>query len=109
MKIKNIYTKEGNDTIEREVFETLHMNKNLLIERIVTHQPYETPGDWYDQEKDEWILLLQGKAEIEFYERESIVIKAGDYFFISAHERHRIKRTSEIPKCIWLAIHGNLK
>ena len=67
------------------------------------------PGDWYDQNTDEWVLLLQGETKLEFEDNEIKEMKAGDYIFIPAHKKHRIKHSSIEPKCIWLAIHIKLK
>ena len=92
-----------------ESFELLVATDDLLIERIVTGETFTTPGQWYDQDKDEWVVLMQGRAELEFEDNEVIGLNRGDYIFIPAHKRHRVKEVSKSPHCIWLAIHGNLK
>lgn len=108
-KIKNILNVENIQSEDSEVFEDLLHSENIQIERIVTLKPYSKPGEWYDQEKDEWVLLLQGEAELEFSEEKKLQLKAGDYIFIPARKKHRINHSSPNKKCIWLAIHGNLK
>ena len=109
MEIKNIYSKPKETSDEQEIFETLHKNENLQIERIITQKPFELPGEWYDQEKDEWVLLLEGEAELEFKDEFPIKLFKGDHIFIPAHKIHRVKQSAIDQKCIWLAIHGNLK
>jgi len=109
MKIKNIFEIDDILTQESEVFESILVKEDLKIERIVTLKPYDKPGEWYDQEKDEWVLLLQGNAALEFEGQEIIELKAGDYIFIPSRKKHRIKHSSSHTKCIWMAIHGNLK
>jgi cupin 2 domain-containing protein len=87
-----------------EVFETLHDSKNIKIERIIsTGQVSES---WYDQEQDEWVCLLQGKARLLFDhdQGETIKLSAGDTLFIPKHRLHRVVYTSVQPACIWLAI-----
>jgi cupin 2 domain-containing protein len=92
-----------------ESFESLVITDDLLVERIVTGETFTTPGQWYDQDKDEWVVLMQGQAEMEFEDNEVLGLNRGDYIFIPAHKRHRVKAVSKSPNCIWLAIHGNLK
>ena len=94
---------------EKELFETILENGDVKVERIVTLKPYEKPGKWYDQDLDEWVLLLQGEAELEFENREIIAMKKGDYMFIPAHTLHRVHKTSTAPLCIWLALFGKFK
>jgi cupin 2 domain-containing protein len=105
----NIFNIDSITSDKKEVFESILTNENITIERIVTLSPYEQPGEWYDQPKDEWVILLQGEAEIEFNPKEFTKLSAGDYIFIPAHKIHRIKQSSSDKRCIWLAIHGNLK
>ncbi len=91
-----------------EIFETIINSKNLQIERIIS-TGQSTPEDtWYDQEQDEWVILLQGEATLLFVDNTSIHLTAGDYLLIEAHQKHRVTFTSVDPPCIWLAIHGNL-
>ena len=90
-----------------ELFETLLSGKNILIERIISTGQTTPPEQWYDQERDEWVILLQGEAEIAYSDRTTIKLKAGDYVFIPAHRKHRVEYTSKKPPCIWLAIHGS--
>ncbi|NES81816.1 MAG: cupin domain-containing protein [Moorea sp. SIO2B7] len=93
----------------QELFETLISGKDILIERIISTGQTTTSGQWYDQEQDEWVILLQGEAELSYANGEKINLKAGDYLFISAHQKHRVEYTSYEPPCIWLAVHGNLQ
>ncbi|MBN2175515.1 MAG: cupin domain-containing protein [Bacteroidales bacterium] len=106
--INNIY-KPPIGIDKEEVFENLHLSKKIKIERIFTQKPYETPGEWFDQPQDEWVLLLKGKAKLEFKNDKIIEMNEGDYIFIPAHKIHRVYNSSKEPKCVWLAIHGKLK
>ncbi|AFY78829.1 putative enzyme of the cupin superfamily [Pleurocapsa sp. PCC 7327] len=93
---------------DKELFEPLLSANNLLIERIISTGQNTPPGQWYDQEKDEWVILLQGEAELSYEDGSRIQLEAGDYLFIKAHQKHRVEHTTVNPPCIWLAIHGNL-
>ena len=88
-----------------ELFETLRSTDNMVIERIISSGQITPPGQWYDQETDEWVILLQGVAELSYDDGKRIKIKAGDYIFIKAHQKHRVEYTSSSPPCIWLAVH----
>jgi cupin 2 domain-containing protein len=89
-----------------EIFEPLHQSSNLLIERIISTGQITPIGQWYDQDCDEWVILLQGEAEIADEDGFCCQLKTGDYLFIPAHKKHRVTFTSQFPPCIWLAIHG---
>ncbi len=46
----------------RELFEPLVSSNNILIERIVSTGQTTPSGEWYDQEKDEWLTLRTSSA-----------------------------------------------
>ncbi|MEC4986924.1 MAG: cupin domain-containing protein, partial [Oscillatoria sp. PMC 1076.18] len=92
---------------ESEIFESLLTGRNILIERIISTGQITPEGEWYNQEKDEWVVLLQGEAKLAYADASSRDLKAGDYVFLPAHKKHRVEYTSSEPPCIWLAIHGN--
>lgn len=91
-----------------EVADALVSGKDVLIERIVSCGHSSPPDFWYDQPRDEWVVLLQGEAEVAFADGRLIKLVAGDWLLISAHERHRVTATSSEPPCIWLAVHASL-
>ncbi len=77
----------------------------IRIERIVSTGQASPPRFWYDQPQNEWVMLLQGQAELAWEDSTVMQLLKGDWVFIPAHKRHRIIRTSEEPPCIWLAVH----
>lgn len=91
----------------KERFESLVSTDNILIERIISTGQVTPTGEWYDQEQDEWVILLQGEASLAYADGKQIKLTAGDYLFIPAHQKHRVEYTSSEPPCIWLAVHGN--
>jgi cupin 2 domain-containing protein len=92
-------------TSDKELIDVLFQNTNIVIERIVSYG-FPTPdGFWYNQEKNEWLILLTGEAEIEFKDDKLTQLKAGDYLFIPAHQEHRVSYTSKEPNCTWLFFH----
>ena len=92
-----------------ESFETLIPDNGVLIERIVSTGQVSPPGFWYEQERDEWVVLLQGQARLAWEDGRSLEMGAGDWVLINARERHRVEYTSHEPPCIWLAVHGKLR
>ena len=83
-----------------ERFETLLDHKNLVIERIVSSS--SIPPNHYCQPQDEWVLLVQGTADIEI-NGNSEALKAGDYVFLPANTPHSVKSVSD--GAVWLAVH----
>ncbi|BAU10785.1 hypothetical protein LEP3755_12770 [Leptolyngbya sp. NIES-3755] len=92
--------------LDREILEPLIETDQLLIERIISTGQTTPEGEWYDQPRDEWVLLLQGEAQLTYENGTSIDLKTGDYLLIPAHQKHRVSYTSSDPACIWLAVHA---
>jgi len=89
-----------------ERFETLMERSGVCIERILS-APGSASGP-YDQERDEWVLLLQGRALLEVEEEgevKRVELDAGQVLLLPAHRRHSVLDTSADPPCIWLAVH----
>ncbi|TWI74203.1 homogentisate 1,2-dioxygenase [Desulfobotulus alkaliphilus] len=94
------------DKLEKEVFEPLVRHQGLVIERILSKGHASPEGFWYDQEKNEFVLVVQGRAGIRFKDPESVVIlEPGDYLVIPARSGHRVEWTAPDVETIWLAVH----
>ena len=107
---KNLF--ETPNEKKEEFFETLiEGNGKFKVERIVSTGQITPEGQWYDQDRDEWVVLLQGEAQILFIDDQNNEkinkLAKGDYLFIKAHEKHRVIYTSTEPPSVWIAIHGN--
>ena len=101
----NIY-ELSQEVSQLEKFEQIAAGENIQIERIVSTGQTTPSGQWYDQELDEWVILLQGEAKLSYDDDTRIRLKVGDYLLIPAHTKHRVEYTSVEPACIWLAVHG---
>ena len=77
----------------------------VRIERIVSCGHASPAGFWYDQDRAEFVALLQGSATLEFPEGRSVALRAGDHLTLPAHARHRVAWTSADPPAVWLAVH----
>ena len=88
---------------EEEIFFEIFKNDIIKIEKIVSNGQKSPDNFWYEQEKSEFILLLEGYAILEFEDREMELIK-GDCLNIKAMQKHRVKYTSEKEPTIWFAV-----
>ncbi|SEH63351.1 cupin domain-containing protein [Magnetospirillum fulvum] len=89
-----------------EAVAALLSRPGLRIERIVSTGQASPPGFWYDQDWDEWVMVLSGAALLRIEsEPEVRRLAAGDYLLIPAQCRHRVEWTDPAAATIWLAIH----
>ncbi|SMC08430.1 cupin domain-containing protein [Nitratiruptor tergarcus] len=98
----NIY--DGEVPREDEVFTTLHKTDAIEIVRIISGE-VATPKEFIDT-KDEWVVLLKGKAKLQMDER-IYELEAGDTLFIPANTSHFL--LSVTPGSLWLAVHYDPK
>ena len=108
LKIKNLYQIDDCGPEDGERFEAIVRTEGLLIERIVSTGQATPDGEWYDQERDEWVVLLAGQAVLRFGDGSTTQLNPGDHLLIPARCRHRVESTTVDPPCVWLAVHGNL-
>ena len=105
MIIKNLFTHLVQTSVG-EISETLVQTASLKLERIVSTGQSTPPGQWYDQDRDEWVILLSGSAGLLLEEEYNVrVLRPGDHFLIPAHVRHRVEWTEAGAETVWLALH----
>ena len=102
MEKYNIFDKIIVDKEEENFFE-IFKNETIKIEKIVSNGQISPENFWYEQEKSEFILLLEGFAILEFENRE-VELKKGDCINIKAKQKHRVKFTSLNEPTIWFAV-----
>jgi cupin 2 domain-containing protein len=89
-----------------EVLDTLLARDGIRIERIVSHGQSTPEGEWYDQDTDEWVVILRGAAKLHLEtENSPRNLGPGDFVYLPAGCRHRVTWTSPDEPTIWLAIH----
>ena len=104
LTVENIFSNIP-EAIPDELFHTLLSKKQIKIERIVSKGHSSDLDNWYDQTQDEWIIVLEGQAILQFESPSSFVdLKKGDYLMIPAHEKHRVHWTDPNHNTIWLAV-----
>jgi cupin 2 domain-containing protein len=90
---------EGQD----ERFEDLLRRPGVRIERIVSHGNVTPPHAPYVQGWDEWVLVLQGAAELRLEGLGERKLAAGEGLLIPAGVAHWVTYTAD--PTIWLAVH----
>ncbi len=89
-----------------EIIEMILKNESFRLERIVSTGQATPLGEWYDQDEEEWVLLLTGGARLLFeHKTEAYNMQPGDYLHIPAHCRHRVEWTDPRQPTVWLALH----
>ena len=101
---KNIFADIPHQLAE-ELIESLGEHNNVRIERIISRGHTSPESGWYDQDQNEWVIVLQGEAELSFADGTVQHMKTGDYINIEAHQKHRVAWTAPETATIWLAIH----
>jgi len=102
---KNIFDISKIIPDDAEVFEKILCRDDIVIEKIISSGQRTPDKKWLQQDKDEWVILIQGSSELSFKNERSVTLKSGDYIFIPSNLKHRVERTSSEPVCIWLAVH----
>lgn len=105
MRVQNLFSPPTTRS-NREVVDTLLEGGRFTLERIVSSGQATRAGLWYDQPRDEWVVLLTGSARLMFEEGdEQRALRPGDYVLIPAHCRHRVEWTDQRVPSVWLALH----
>lgn len=92
-------------SLSQEKVDNLLLSGQTRIERIVSTGQASPEGFWYDQEEEEWVMVLKGAARLRFQKDQQVVeMKSGDSIFIPAHCLHRVDWTSPDEPTIWLAV-----
>ena len=97
--LKNIPTK-----IPNELFEEILSKNSIKIERIISKGHITPKDEWYNQENNEWVIVLQGEAILSFEDSDDVLLKSGDYINILAHTKHRVSWTIPNKETIWLVV-----
>ena len=100
----NLFANMPQDQPE-EVSDEIFRSANVRIERIVSTGQASPKGFWFNQDWEEWVLLLSGNALIRFDGDRDIRLAPGDYLLIPRHVRHRVEWTDPEQETIWLAVH----
>jgi cupin 2 domain-containing protein len=92
------------ENLDSEVLEDIVNSDNVRIERIVSRGHASPESGWYDQDENEWVIVLKGSAKLVFDDGADVCLEAGHYINIPAHKKHRVAWTDPDVVTIWLAI-----
>jgi len=101
--MKNIFGNLPSD-LSNEDFIDLVKSDNVRIERIVSFGQTSPESGWYDQNENEWVIVLEGFGTILFEDGSKITLKKGDFVNIPAHKKHKVSETVKNNITIWLAV-----
>jgi len=96
----NLFSAEKANKKE-EVFESLLKLPNIQIEKITSNG--QSSSTWYESEKNEWVVLIEGEGKLLFENGKEITLKKGEHIHIGKQQKHKVTYTSS--PAIWLAIH----
>jgi cupin 2 domain-containing protein len=88
-----------------EIFDNILTGKKFILERIISKGHSTPENQWLESKKEEWVILLKGKARILFQNGVKVKLNEGDYILIPKNTKHKVIYTSKKPECFWLAIH----
>ena len=92
--------------LTNEVFETLVQSSHCKIKRIISLGQVTPKNEYYEQNEDEFVIVLQGAATLLFLDtQKTMEMKSGDYVFIPAGVKHRVQWCDTKVQTIWLAIY----
>lgn len=88
-----------------ELICVLAENESVRIERIVSAGHTSPEGFWYDQDENEWVIVLSGAARLRLEgDNDVIELSAGNHINIPAHRKHRVEWTTPDEPTVWLAV-----
>ena len=93
------------DAINEELLTEIVRGENIKIERIISKGHTSPETGWYDQDDNEWVVVLKGEATLSFKNNNDVNLVTGSHINIPAHTKHKVKWTAPDTDTIWLAIH----
>ncbi|TWA78576.1 cupin 2 domain-containing protein [Azospirillum brasilense] len=93
------------DELFTTLAETAASSGAVRIERILSTGQASPDGFWYDQGWDEFVLVVQGAAQLQLEGEAERMLGPGDWMMIPAKRRHRVAWTDPAAPTVWLAVH----
>lgn len=92
------------EQLPEELFVDLLKTNEVRIERILSKGHTSPSEGWYDQDENEWVIVLQGAGRITFEDGSEVSLTSGDYVNIPKHTKHRVSWTEPNQITLWLAV-----
>ena len=103
MEKENLLTDIPND-LPAEVIRDIIETDSVRIKQIISKGQKGPEQGWYDQDENEWVLVVKGAGILKFETGEQVELNSGDYLNIPAHKKHRVSWTDPKEETVWLAI-----
>lgn len=103
MNVNNLF-KAIPDALPDELFKDLVAADGVRVERILSQGHSSPASGWYDQDENEWVVVLQGAGKIAFEDGSEVLLSPGDYLNIPKHVKHRVSWTEPDAVTVWLAV-----
>jgi len=100
----NIFDNMPSD-LTSEAFSNLLKTDAIKIERIISKGHKSPESGWYNQQQNEWLMLIKGRAVLTFEDQSERKLEAGDYLNIPAHQKHKVSWTDPNIETVWLTVH----
>lgn len=92
------------ESLPEEVCQDLFCSDLVRIERILSQGHTAPTEGWFDQEVNEWVLVLQGAGRVRFADGHETHLGPGDFLNIPAHTPHQVVWTDPEHITLWLAV-----
>ena len=92
------------EQLDDEVFDSLIQQANVKIERIVSKGHSSPKSGWYEQDHNEWVIVLKGAATIMLEDKELVQLTVGSHLNIPAYTRHKVSWTTPDTETVWIAV-----
>ena len=93
------------ESLPDELIEVLTQGDCVTVERIVSRGHVTPEGEWYDQDRNEWVVLLSGAASLRIEGKSDLLqLRPGDAVLLPAHQRHRVEWANPDCNSVWLAV-----
>ena len=103
MSKDNLFESLPKDFTE-ESFSQLMLSPTVRVERIVSKGHTSPENGWYDQQENEWVVVLEGAGTLLFEDGNEVQLTKGDYINIPARAKHKVVWTDPEQVTIWLAV-----
>lgn len=88
-----------------EAFTELLARPGVRLERIVSRGQATPEEEPMVQDRDEWVMLLQGAAGLRIEDSAEVQLNPGDWLLIAAGQKHWVTWTAKDRPTVWLALH----
>jgi cupin 2 domain-containing protein len=90
--------------LDQEVSEELLRSEHVRIERILSKGHTAPNEGWFDQDENEWVVVLEGSGTIRFADGKEVSLKKGDCLNIPSRTKHKVVWTDPGTVTVWLAV-----